>query len=199
MESNDAKASMGTRVILKGPNGEFKVDLSTHIIVQCADGKFVEVPKEQDALCPFIKDGESIDMKQCEFSATVLENLVRWTWKYGVTGSANSAMVKPCIYRDFSYVVTDSWDADFFRHHLCSAMALKHFLPTMNAAEQYGMTGLLEFMAIGLGCKLRNDDDSATVQEILGVTKDDVTPEDLEQVPQDYSWFAEATTPVVMK
>lgn len=194
------ESSLDTRVVLKGPNGEFKVNRDLYIIVQCEDGKYLEVPKSQLKACPFIKEAEGEEIPEFEYPATVLEHLVRWAVHYGVDGKATSELTRPCIYRDFSYVVTDKWDNDFFNQRLCSPLHQKHFLLTMTAAEKFGMHGLLDFMCVGLGCKLRGKDDASIIHDVMGLDKDvEITDADLAEVSKEYPWFDNSIRPTVKK
>ncbi|KPI83086.1 hypothetical protein ABL78_7886 [Leptomonas seymouri] len=188
------------RVVLKGPNGEFKVDRDFYIIVHCEDSKYIEVPRSQLKACPFIKEVEGDEIPEFEYPATVLEHLIRWSTHYGVEGKAASELTRPCIYRDFSYVVTEKWDNDYFNLRLCSPLHQKHYLLTMTAAEKFGMQGLLDFMCIGLGCKLRSKDKSTVIHDVMGLDKDaEVTDADLADVSKVYSWFDDSVRPTVSK
>jgi hypothetical protein len=194
------EATSETRVVLKGPNGEFKVNRDLYIIVQCEDGKYLEVPKSQLKVCPFIKEAGGDEIPEFEYPATVLENLIRWAVHYGVDGHAASELTRPCIYRDFSYVVTEKWDNDFFNQRLCSPLHQKHYLLTMTAAEKFGMQGLLDFMCIGLGCKLRGKDDASIIHDVMGLDKDvEITDEELAGVSKEYSWFDDSIRPSTKK
>lgn len=188
------------RTLIPSPTGEFNVDRSCTIVVQCTD-KHLGIPKDAAAKCPFITAPSSDDaVTEFEFAATVLENLVGWTLQYGVKGVAASPIVRPCLYRDYTYVLTDEWDNEFYHSHLCKALNQKHYLATMTAAEKFGLTGLLDFMAVGLGCKLRNEDDNTIIHEIMGIDKEtEVTEEDIAKVDKDYPWFADITKPVDVK
>ncbi|GET85776.1 hypothetical protein, conserved [Leishmania tarentolae] len=193
------EGAMDIRLVLKGPNGEFKVDRDLYTIVHCDDGKYIEVSKSYTKQCPFIEDVNG-EIPEFGYPAAVLEHLIRWAVHYGVYGHAASELARPCIYRDFSYVVTDKWDNDFFNQRLCSPLNQKHYLLTMTAAERFGMQGLLEFMCIGLGCKLRSKDDSGIIHDVMGLDKEmEVTSEDLAEVSNDYPWFDDAVKATVKK
>ncbi|KAG5511408.1 hypothetical protein JKF63_07371 [Porcisia hertigi] len=187
------------RLVLKGPNGEFKVDRDVYTIVHCDDNKYMEVSKDYIQQCPFINEADG-EIPEFGYPATVLEHLIRWAVHYGVDGNAASQMIRPCIYRDFSYVVTDEWDNDFFHQRLCSSLNQKHYLQTMTAAEQFGMQGLLDFMCIGLGCKLRSRDEANIIHEVMGISKEvEITSEDLAEVSTDYPWFDDAVKATTKK
>lgn len=191
---------IGTRVVLKGPNGNFSVNHDVHIIVHCEDGKYLEVPKTQLKACPFIKDAEGDNLPEFDYPATVLENLIRWAVQYGVDGKAASELTRPCVYRDFSYVAKDKWDSEFYNQRLCSPLNHKHYLLTMTAAEQYGMQGLLDFMSIALGCKLRGKDNASIIHDVMGLDRDvEVTDADLADVSKEYAWFDDSVRPVAKK
>ncbi|KAK7196401.1 hypothetical protein NESM_000577100 [Novymonas esmeraldas] len=192
--------ALDTRTVLKGPNGEFKVDRDQYVIVHCNDGKYTEVSKSYVKHCPFIGEAEGEDIPEFGYPAAVLENLIRWAVHYGVDGQAASPLIRPCIYRDFVYVATDKWDIDFFHQRLCSPLHQKHFLHTMTAAEEFGMKGLLDFMCIGISCKLRSKDDSSIAHDVMGIDKETpVTSEDLAEVTKDYPWFDDAVKATVKK
>ncbi|EPY36099.1 hypothetical protein AGDE_07083 [Angomonas deanei] len=131
------------------------------VLVHCEDNKDVEAPETAVAKCPFVKDGAF------ESTACVLMNLVRWVDKYGIDGHSASELPRPCPYRDISYVFK-GWDLEF-AEKLFAPPQRTHFLTTMNVAEKYKITGLIDFMSIALGCKLRNNADQQAVQEIFGV------------------------------
>lgn len=191
---------MDMRLVLKGPNGEFKADRDLYVIVHCNDGKFLEVSKSYTKQCPFIGAAEGDDIPEFAYPAAVLEHLIRWAVHYGVGGQATSPMTRPCIYRDFSYVVTDKWDNEFFNQRLCSPLNQKHYLLTMTAAEEFGIQGLLDFMCIGLGCKLRGKDDNAIMYDVMGLDKEvETTDEDLTEVSKDYPWFDDAVKATTKK
>lgn len=161
--------------------------------VRCSDGMFLSMEKSACSKCPFIVSSD--DTLTCEYSAQTLDNLVKWTMQYGATGVAKSQFTRPCLFRDFSYVATDPWDKEFFEF-LVSPERLKYYVPTINAAEKYKMDGLLDLLCVGLGCKLRGQDDTA--KEILGVDKStEFSEEELAKVFADYSWFEEAVKPKV--
>lgn len=189
------------RVVFMNSNGEFHVNPNIHVVVCCSDHKCVEVPKNLVPACTFlVRDEGKPGMYRFDFPAVVLENLVHWTAQYGINGQATSALVKPCIYRDFDYVTTNSWDRTFYKHNLSSSMNEKYYLPTMNAAEKYGIQGLLDFMVVALGCRLRSGEDDSALLELLGLDANaHITQEDLDAVDTDYPWIAEATKPVPVK
>ncbi|KAG5487604.1 hypothetical protein GH5_07957 [Leishmania sp. Ghana 2012 LV757] len=193
------EGAMDIRLVLKGPNGEFKVDRDLYVIVHCDDGKYIEVSKNYTKQCPFIQEDQG-DIPEFGYPAAVLEHLIRWAVHYGVEGHAASELARPCIYRDFSYVVTEKWDNDFFNQRLCSPLNQKHYLLTMTAAEQFGMQGLLDFMCIGLGCKLRSKDDNGIIHDVMGLDKEtEVTTDDLAEVSKDYPWFDDAVKATTKK
>lgn len=118
-----------------------------------------------------------------DFASPILEVLVHWTKQYGADGKAASPLVKPCVYRDFSYVVTDPWDEEFYTKWLSKNEYEKYYLQIMNAAEKYDMHGLIDFMAVALGCRLRSDEDEIFLRNILNVPVDvAITEEDLAAV-----------------
>lgn len=187
------------RVLMTAPS-EANYDRATNIVVLCSDSKHVVVPKEWVEKCPFLTMPSSEEeIPEFEFPAQVLDSLVRWVAQYGIAGVAASPMARPCLYREFSFVLTDNWDKDYYKR-LCNSLQQKHYLTTMTGAEKFGMEGLLDFMCIGLGCRLRNAEESVITHDIMGVDKDTtVTDEDLTKVSEDYAWFDEAIKPVDVK
>ncbi|CCW61349.1 unnamed protein product [Phytomonas sp. EM1] len=197
MVSPEDRFPSDTRVVLRGLNGDFKVDKTKYHIVQCSDEKYVEVLIEQAKQCPFITPSTNESgIFSFKYPAPVLENLVRWTAKYGLDGFANSKIARPCIYREFSCVLTDDWDFDFFNRRLWTSKNYKYFLITMNAAEEYNIKGLLDLMEAALSCKIRSEDESTIVNEVMGIEKDvEITDELLNNVSDTYPWFQDLITP----
>ncbi|EPY30728.1 hypothetical protein STCU_01457 [Strigomonas culicis] len=187
------------RKVLKGPNGEFKVDTNTHIIVHCSDGNYMEIPKEQAANCPFIHPPSGQGHHEIEYPAAVLESLVRWVSHYGVDGKCASTLPVPCTYRDMKFILKDDWDDDFYNRKLFSNLTKKVFLVTMNAAEKYKIEGLLDLMATALGCILRSEDRDS-LNEIMGIAKgESISEEEINAVEEKHPWVNEATKPRFME
>lgn len=185
-------------VALKGPDGELKYDAEASVVVSCNDGKFVLVPKDAAAQCPFIPAAPAADgeHRSIPYATPTLQALVSWAVHYGATGVAASPLVKPCIYRDFSYVATDDWDAKFAAWAFGDENTRKQLLMTLKAAEQYKMEGLLDFFCVALGCKLRGEKQDVIIHDIMGVDKETtVTAEDIANVGKEYDWFSDATKP----
>lgn len=159
--------------------------------VHCIDGGVFNIGAAMLEELPFLnKEDDKISF---DFPLVVLQNLVKWISQYKINGTSQSKLVVPCLFQNFSYVTTDPWDKIFFLE-VTSAKNAKYFIPTINAAEKYNITGLMEFLCVGLGCKLRGQDED--VKEILGVSNElNFSEEELMNVSHDYAWFEEAVQP----
>ncbi|KEG08993.1 hypothetical protein DQ04_06031000 [Trypanosoma grayi] len=176
------------------------VDRSVYLIVNCSDGKHIEVPKAVATKCKFIEPVDDESIAEFEYPAAVLENLVCWTEKYGMDGVAESEIARPCIYRNILHVLKSKWDAGYFESRVTNDLAIGFCLQTINAAEKYNMKGLVDFLCVGLCCKFRSDEESELIHKLMGLPETvEITPEDLESVNSRYSWFNEAIEPVVRK
>ncbi|CCW69059.1 unnamed protein product [Phytomonas sp. Hart1] len=196
MDKSEEKFPSDTRIVLKGPNGDFKVDKTKFMIVQCSDGKYVEVLIDHANKCPFITPTNEDAIFSFKYPAPVLELIVRWTSKYGLEGTASSKMIRPCIYRDFYSVLTDDWDYDFFNRRLWTSMNLKYFIITMNAAEEFNIRGLLDLLEVALSCKIRGEDESTIIKGVMRIEEDvEITDELLNKVYNTYPWFEAQITP----
>lgn len=176
-------------------SGQFPPSSSTtgnsSVVVHCSDDQIFLLEESLCSQLPFLKkEGDKVTF---DFPSVVLSNLIQWISHYSIDGVAKSKMVVPCLFRSFSYVTADEWDRIFFEQ-LTSGERSQYFIPTINAAEKYNLSGLQEFLCMGLGCKLRGQDDD--VKDILGLEHSmDFTEEELMKVSEDYKWFDEAVEP----
>lgn len=177
------------------------VDRRTHILVHCSDDKYVELPKEESKFFPFIPQPENDEhIPEFEYPSATLEHLACWSFKYGMNGWPASELVRPCIYRDFSYVVTDEWDNHFFRQGLWAASDQRFYVTTMVAAEKFQMTGILDFMTVCFGCTLRREEDATITHDIMGVDRDTkISDDDLNEAANEYPWFKDLIKPTITK
>lgn len=167
---------------------------SSLFVVHCDGAKYLSFPTAEASRFPFLRGSD----RTFKYSAVVLENLIAWTAHYSVEGCAKSHFPRPCLFRDFSYAASDEWDRKFFED-LVSPAKVTDYLATMKAAEDYQIDGLVEFMCVGLGCKLRGQEEDA--KEILGVSKTAELSDLQAMLKSDavYSWFDEAVEPKAVK
>ncbi|KAH9588746.1 hypothetical protein LSM04_003943 [Trypanosoma melophagium] len=176
------------------------VNRSTDAIIHCSDGKYASIKKEIATKCKFIELNDDEEIPEFEYPMAVLDTLCSWTEKYGMDGVAESDIVRPCVYRNVLYVLKSKWDAEFFESRLGNESNVGYYLQTINAAEKYNMKGLYDLLCLGLGCKVRNDDEEEIIHKVMGVPEDvEITSEDLENTSIRYPWLQEAIKPVVRK
>ncbi|ORC85031.1 uncharacterized protein TM35_000381060 [Trypanosoma theileri] len=176
------------------------VNRSTDVVIHCSDGKYASMKKEVAIKCKFIELSDEEKNVEFEYPIAVLDTLASWAEKYGMDGVAESDIVRPCVYRNVLYVLKSKWDAEFFEARLANETNIGCYLQTINAAEKYNMKGLYDLLCLGLGCKVRNDDEEEIIHKVMGVPEDvEITPEDLENTSVRYPWLKEAIEPVVRK
>jgi hypothetical protein len=169
------------------------VDFTTTVVVQCADGKFATVPRAAAATTPLDLSSNAQDAPvPFPFSFGVLGSIVHWCEKYGKNGSCESKFALPVLHTDFNVLLSSEWEKNFFNVVINRHDGSDVFFGSMNAAEKFGMNGLLDFLVVALGCSIRGKSDT----EILTVLQQKPIPdEEIGKIGESYKWFAEATAP----
>lgn len=185
----------GLKEVFKNDDGNIERN-PNNTYVECSDDRIAEISAQKVKLCPFLATSEGSGSISFKYPFPVLENLIMWCDHYTAKGKPKSALSRPCVYRDFSYVATNNWDKEYFFKNLWAMSNRKYYLMTMNAAEEFGMDGLLDFLCIGFGCIMRSGTASSVIQEVMNIPKsEEITDEELKAVTVDYPWLAELTAP----
>ena len=185
---------LSTRQVNKNEDGTYDqaINFETTVVVQTSDGKYSSLPRTVAALTPLDLTGPQEEAVVFPFSSGVLASIVHWCEKYGKTGVAESKFTLPVLHTDFTTLLVSDWEKNYY-----SVVVNRHdssdvFLGTVNAAEKYGLIGLLDFLVVALGCAIRGKSDA----EILAVLQQKSIPdEELAKVQETYKWFGAATTP----
>lgn len=162
-----------------------------NVSVNCSDGNCVLLSASLCAKCSFLKkEGGKTNF---DFSSVVLEFLAQWISHSSLEKNANRELPVPCLFRSFSFVPTSKWNIHFFEQ-ITAKEKIRHFLPTIKAAEKYNITDLLDLLCMGLGCKLRGEDED--LKELFCLSHSmDFSEEELAKVPEDYPFFDVAVNP----
>jgi hypothetical protein len=185
---------LSTRQVNKNEDGTFDqaIDFSVTAVFQCSDGKFSSLSRAIAAITPLDLSGPQEEAIVVPFSSGVLGSIVHWCEKYGKTGAAESKFSLPVLHTDFTTLLASDWEKNFYTSVVNRHDGSDVFLGTISAAEKFGMTGLVDFLVVALGCAIRGKSDA----EILAVLQQKSDPEEeTAKINETYKWFAAATTP----
>lgn len=180
-----------TSPITKTENGFTPEVNAESLAVHTSDNKYFSVPRSILTKMP-IKAIDT-DVVEFAFSGEALTTVAHWCEKFGASGSSGTQFALPITHTDFTILLTSDWEKSFFSNVLSRHDGSDVFIPSINAAEALGLTGLLDFLIAALSCSIRGKSDS----EILTVlhSSQPVDEAEIAVAKKQYSWFADATAP----
>lgn len=168
------------------------VNTDQQIVVKCSDNNRVIVPKTIATELPFAKaaSGET----DFPFPVYTLQALAQWVQKYGAKGTAASHLPQgPNTFIDFTVIATEEWDKQFYLKYLKKEDDGERFIHLINAAEKYGLEGLLNFAIVAFGVELRGESDATALKMFHQTGKP--TAEETAAAAKAYPWFEALTRP----
>ena len=165
------------------------VNFETHALVKCSD-KTACVPRDSLAKTS-VKALDGEEAAEFAFPGDVLASVVHWCEKYEKDGKSDSTFPKPTTHTDFTILLSNDWEKNYYTRVLLQHDSSEVMFGTINAAEKFGMEGLLDFCVVALGCTIRGKSDQDIMTTLHQTTA--FTAEELAAAGNKYSWLNEMT------
>eukprot|EP00331_Platyophrya_macrostoma_P021265 CAMPEP_0176446258 /NCGR_PEP_ID=MMETSP0127-20121128/24209_1 /TAXON_ID=938130 /ORGANISM="Platyophrya macrostoma, Strain WH" /LENGTH=178 /DNA_ID=CAMNT_0017832239 /DNA_START=45 /DNA_END=577 /DNA_ORIENTATION=- len=122
------------------------------VVIHTADDKYFSVNRAVLAKSPIKISSE---VTEIPFSQEALAVIVHWCEKHGVDGKSESTFVLPVTHTDFNLILQSDWEKQFNTNILSRPDFSDVYIPSINAADSLGLTNLVDFLIVGLGCAIR--------------------------------------------
>lgn len=167
------------------------VNAESQVLIKTSDGNHAIVPKTIAAKLPF---NASAEVNEFPFPLVTLQALYQWVEKYGAKGTAASPLPAGAnTFIDFTVIATDEWDKQFYAKYLKKEDDGERFIHLINAAEKYGLEGLLTFTVVAFGVELRGESDETALKMFHQEAKP--TAEETAAAAKAYPWYQSLTRP----
>lgn len=154
-------------------------------VIHTTDDKYFIVSRAVLAKTP-IQVAEEVT--EVPFAQEALAVIVHWCEKHGADGKAESTFASPVTHTDFSLILQSEWEKQFNTNILNRSDFVDVYIPSINAADALGLSHLVDFLVVALGCAIRGKGDT-DILTVLHETNP-VTDAELEAVASKHSWFA---------
>jgi len=185
---------VSTRSVNKNEAGGFdNVNADTELVVQCSDGKYGAIDRSVAAKAPFL-GATATGSVDFPFSFDVLASLVFWCEKYGAQGVSESKpnFTNPVLHTDtgFNSILASDWEKYYYNSILNRHDSSDVFLGSINAAEKFGLAGLLDFLIVAFSCTIRGASDSDILSALHQSTP--ITDDEIANIKTVYPWYPAA-------
>jgi hypothetical protein len=165
------------------------VNGESHVVFHTSDDKFVSVARAVASKAPVKIEGDVIEFP---YTSEALMTIVHWCEKHGLNGAAETKFTLPVAHPDINTLLTSEWEKSFNAHVLSRHDGSDVLASSLIAAEGLGLSGLVDFLIVALGCAIRGKSD----HDILAALHESksVEDEEIEAAKKKYTWLESATT-----